>query len=63
MDKYFVVGVTTIPYLGFGCIITIDSKKERTYLVCIVENSRALALTLQKMLSKVVGKRGLVDIL
>ena len=38
MDGYYVVGVTAILYLVFGCIITIVSKKENTYLMSIVDN-------------------------
>ena len=35
MDGYYVMGVTTIPYHGFGCILTIVSKENMTYLMSI----------------------------
>ena len=37
MDGYYVVGVTPIPYLKYGCIITIVSKEEKTYPVSIAD--------------------------
>ena len=53
------VGVIAIPYPRLGCIITKVSKVEKTYLVSIAITHNAFALTLQKMLSKVVtGKEG-----
>ena len=38
------VGATTIPYLGFGCIITIVSKKEKASLMLVANNAFALIL-------------------
>ena len=58
MDKYYDLGMTTIPYLGFDCILTMDSKKKRTYLMCFVDKSRALALTLQRNVVNGSGEEG-----
>jgi hypothetical protein len=59
MDGYYVVGVTTISYLGFVSIINIVFKEERTYFLSIACNPlHALAMTLRKWSSMAVGKRG-----
>ena len=36
------VGAITIPYPGFGCIITIVSNEEKAYLVSFANNALAL---------------------
>ena len=58
MDGYYVVGVTPIPYLGYGCIITIVSKDDKTYLVSIANIPQCTYPNFAKMLSLAVGKRG-----
>lgn len=37
MDGCYVVGVTVITYHGYRCIITIVSKKEKTYLIFVID--------------------------
>ena len=44
MNGYYMLGVITIPYLGFGCIITIVSKEERTNLMSIANNPQCTCL-------------------
>lgn len=51
MDGYYVVGLTVIPYLGYGCIITMVRKKNKTYLVSIAEFMQCNFLDFAKMLS------------
>ena len=58
MDGYYVVGVIAIPYLGYGCIVTVISKEEKTYLVSVVDNPHHNCPNFVKMTSMVVGKRG-----
>ena len=48
MDGYYVLGVTAIPYLGFGCTITVVSKEEEISSRALKIVHNALALTLQK---------------
>ena len=48
MDGYYVLGVIAIPYLGFGCIITVVSKEEEISSRALKIVHNALALTLQK---------------
>lgn len=57
MDGYYVVGVTTISYLGIGCIVNIVSKEERNYLVLIANNPQCIYLDFARMSSMRVGKR------
>ena len=56
-DGYYVVGVTPIPYPGYGCIITIVSK-EKTCLVFIADIPQCTCMDFVKMLSLAVGMRG-----
>ena len=58
MDGYYVVGVIAIPYLGYGCIVTVISKEEKTYLMSVVDNPHHNCPNFVKMTSMVVGKRG-----
>ena len=40
MDGYYVVGVAAIPYHGYGSIIIIVFKEEKTYLMSITYNQQ-----------------------
>jgi hypothetical protein len=59
MDEYYVVGVTLIPYPGYGCFITIVSKKKN--IPCL--HCRYSTMHLPKLCKNVVfgsGKEGTV---
>ena len=58
MDGYYVVGVTLIPYPGYGCIITIVSKEEKTHLVSIAYIPQCTCPDFVKILALAVGKKG-----
>ncbi len=58
MKGYYVVGVIPIPYRGYGCIISIVFKEEKTYLVSIADIPQCTCPDFAKMLSLAVGKRG-----
>jgi hypothetical protein len=55
---YYVVGVTTIPCLGFEVIINIVSKKENSYHVTIGDMPQCTCLDFNKMSSHALGKNG-----
>ena len=50
MEGYYVVGVTTIPYLGFGVIINIVSKEDNSYRVTIIDIPHCTTQTSRKCL-------------
>ena len=56
MDGYHVVGVTLIPYPGYGCIIIIVSKEEKTYLVSIANSPQCTCPDFVKLLSLAMGR-------
>ena len=58
VDGYYVVGVTSNPYHGYGCVITIVSKKEKTYIVFIAYIAQCNCLDFAKILLLAVQKRG-----
>jgi len=58
MDGYFVVGVTAIPYLRFGVIISHVSKDDITYRVTIADIPHCICLDFTKMSSHALGKKG-----
>ena len=57
-DGYYVVGVIPILYPEHGCIITIVSKEEKTYLVSIAYILQYTCPDFVKMLYLAVGKKG-----
>lgn len=59
MDRYCVVGVTDIPYLEFGVIFNIMSKKENTYHVTIGDISQCSYPDFTKLSLGALGKRGI----
>ena len=58
MDGYYVVGVTAIPYPGFGVIINIVSKQDITYHVTIGDIPHCTCPDFTKMSSHALGKKG-----
>ena len=58
MDGYYVVGLTVISCLGYGCIITMVRKQNKTYLVSITDFMQCNCLDCAKMLSMAMKKRG-----
>lgn len=57
MDSYYVVGVTNIPYLEFGGIFNVMSKKENTYHVTIGDISQCSYLDFTKLSSSFGEKK------
>ena len=57
MEGYYVVGVTPIPSPGYGCIISIVSKEEKTFYVSIADIPQCTCPDFAKMFLA-VGKRG-----
>jgi hypothetical protein len=58
MEGYYVVGVTAIPYPGFGVIINIVSKHDITYHVTIGDIPHCTCPDFTKMSSHALGKKG-----
>ena len=56
MDNDYVVGVTTMPYPGFGIIISIISKEDNSYLVASGNNPYCTCLDFMKI-SSCSGKK------
>jgi hypothetical protein len=63
MDDYYVVGVMAISYHGYGSIITIVSKEEKTYLLSITKNPQCTCPRFCKVVINGNGEEGLVDTL
>ena len=57
MEGYYVVGVTGIPYPGFGVIINIVSKHDITYHVTIGDIPHCTCRVFTKMSSQTLGKK------
>jgi hypothetical protein len=55
MDIYYVVGITAIPYQGFGVLINIVSKEDITYRVTIGDMPHCTCFELKKMSSQSLG--------
>ena len=58
MDGYYVVGITAIPYLGFGVLINIVSKEAITYRVTIGDMPHCSCPDFTKMSSQSLGSKG-----
>jgi hypothetical protein len=58
MDGYYVVGVTAIPYPGFGVLINIVSKEDISYRVTIGDIPHCTCPDFTKMSSQSLGKKG-----
>jgi hypothetical protein len=58
MDGYYVVGITVIPYPGFGVLINIVSKEDITYRVTIGDMPHCTCSDFTKMSSQSLGKKG-----
>ena len=58
MDGYYVVGVTAIPYPGYGVIINIASKEDLTYRITIGDIPHCTCPDFTKMSSQALGKKG-----
>ena len=58
MDGYYVVGVSAIPYPGFGVIINIVPKHDITYHVTIGDIPHCTCLDFTKMSLHALGKKG-----
>lgn len=63
MDDYYVVSAMAIPYHGYGSIITIVSKEDKTYLMSITNNPQCTCPKFCKVVVNGNGKEGLVDTL
>jgi hypothetical protein len=57
MDGYYVVGITAIPYLGFGVLINIVSKEDITYRVTIGDMPHCTCFDFTKMSFQSLGKK------
>jgi hypothetical protein len=57
MDGYYVVGITAIPYLGFGVLINIISKEDITYRVTIGDMLYCSCPDFTKMSSQSLGNK------
>ena len=58
MDGYNGMVVTVITHHGYGCVITIVSKEEKTYLISNVYTLQCAYLDFAKMYSVAMGNRG-----
>ena len=57
MNKCPVMNVTSIPYLGYGVVITLDSGKAKVYYVFITDFPSCTYPSFVKMMSGALGKR------
>ena len=57
MDGYYVVGVTTIPYPGFGLLFNIISEDDIKYRVTIANKPHCTCPNFTKMSSQSLGKK------
>ena len=57
MDGYYVVGVTAIPYPGFGVLIIIVSKEDIAYCVTITDMPHGTCPDFTKISSQSLGKK------
>ena len=58
MDDYYVVGVTAIPYHGYGVIVNIVVKEDITYRITIGGIPHCTCPNFTKMSSQALGKKG-----
>jgi hypothetical protein len=58
MDGHYVVGVTAIPYPGYGVIINIVSKVDITYRITISDIPHCTCPDFTKMSSQALRKKG-----
>jgi hypothetical protein len=63
MEDYYVVGVTAIPYPGFGVIINIVSKHDITYHITIGDILHCTCPDFTKMSSHAFGKERKMGVL
>lgn len=59
MDSYYVVGVATIPYPGFGVLINIIAKEDSTYRVTIGDKPLCTCPDFTKLSSRSLERKGI----
>jgi hypothetical protein len=57
MDRYYVVGITTIQYLGFGMLFDIVSKEDITHRVTLCDMRHCTCFDFKKMSSQCLGNK------
>jgi hypothetical protein len=57
MDRYYMVGITAIPYPRFGVLINIVSKEDITYRVTIGDMPHCTCFDFKKMSSQSLGNK------
>lgn len=58
MNNYWITNVTSIPYPGFGCVISLKSPSETIYCITITDFPGCTCPDFMKMTSETLGKRG-----